>query len=116
MGRKYTDNALTTLAGAINAGSTTLTVATGKGGNFPAVVGHGAPGATPDYFVITMENAGGAREKIRVENRAGGSDVLGSAGFPLVRGYDGTVAQAWNPGDSVDLRLDRSGEQDIEDK
>jgi len=116
MGRKYTDNALTTLASSITAGSTTLTVATGKGNNFPAVTGHGTPGATPDFFVITMEDAARNIEKIRVENRAVASDVLGSAGFPLVRGYDGTIARAWNAGDSVDLRMDKSAAQEHEDK
>lgn len=116
MGRKYTDNALTTLASSITALSTTLNVTTAAGNNFPAVSGHGTPGFTPDYFVITMENAALQREKIRVENRAAGSDTLGSVGFPLVRGYDGTTAMAWSAGDSVDLRVEHSVVQDVEDK
>lgn len=116
MGQKFTDNALTTLASGINAGSTTLTVAAGKGDNFPALTGRGTPGSTPDFFVITMENAAGAREKIRVEHRPAASDTLGSAGFPLVRGYDGTVAQAWILGDSVDLRWEKSEAIDVNDK
>lgn len=116
MGRRYKDNALTTLASSITAVSTTLTVATGKGDNFPAITGAGTPGATPNYFVITLEDASANREKIRVEHRAAASDVLGSAGFPLVRGYDGTTARAWNAGDSVDLRMERVGVQDVEDK
>jgi len=116
MGRRFSDNALTTLASSITAVSTTLTVATGKGNNFPAVTGHGTPGATPDHFIITLEDAAKNIEKIRVENRAVASDVLGSAGFPLVRGYDGTIARAWNAGDSVDLRFDKSEAQDVEDK
>jgi hypothetical protein len=116
MGRKYTDNALTTLASSITAGSTTLNVSTGTGNNFPVITGHGTPGSTPDYFVITLENASLQREKIRVENRAAASDTLGSGGFPLVRGFDGTTAQAWNTGDSVDLRVEHSGFQDQEDK
>lgn len=116
MGRKFTDNALTTLAVSINAIAGTLAVPAGKGDNFPAVVGHGTPGATPDYFVITLEDAAGNREKIRAEQRAAGVDTLGSGGFPLVRGYDGTVARAWTAGDSVDLRWESSEARDLEDK
>src|SRR5574341_184215 len=110
MGRKYTDNALTTLAGAITDTSTTLTVATGKGANFPAITGRGAAGSAVDHFVITMEDSSGNREKIRVEERSG--DVLGSVGYPLVRGYDGTVARSWAVGDSVDPRVERKGIQE----
>lgn len=116
MGRKYSDSALTTLASSITSGSTTLTVPAGKGDNFPITNGHGTPGSTPDFFVITMENSSGAREKIRVEQRASGNDTLGSAGFPLVRGYEGTTAAAWNTGDSVDLRWEGSPAQDHEDR
>src|SRR5258708_1611360 len=99
MGRKYSDNALTTLASSLAIGGTTLAVGAGKGDLYPAIVGHGTPGSTPDFFVITMENAAGTREKIRVEQRAGGVDTLGSAGFPLVRGYDGTTPAALSAGD-----------------
>lgn len=116
MGRKFTDNALTTLATAINAAAQTLAVATGKGDNFPAVTGRGVAGQTPDYFVITMESAAGLREKIRVEQRAAANDTLGSVGYPLIRGYDGTVAQSWAAGDSVDLRWDKSEATDADDK
>ena len=116
MGRKFTDNALTTLAVAVAAVDTTLTVTAGKGDNFPAVTGKGAAGSAIDYFVITLEDAAGNREKIKVEQRAAGSDALGSAGYPLVRGYDGTVARAWSVGDSVDLRVDLSFLRDTDDK
>ena len=112
MGRKYTDNALTTLAGALAIGGTTLTVLTGKGDNFPSIAGRGAAGSALDYFVITMEDAAGNREKIRVEERTAASDVLGSAGYPLARGYDGTAPMAWAAGDLVDLRIERKGIQE----
>lgn len=114
MGRKFTDNALTTLASSITNVSTTLSVAAGKGANFPAVTGRGTPGATPDYYVITLEDSSGNREKIRVEHRA--ADAMGSGGFPLIRGYDGTVARAWNTGDNVDLRWDHSEAEDAHDR
>lgn len=116
MGRKFKDNALTTLASSLTALGQTLTVATGKGDNFPAVTGAGTPGSALDYFVVTLEDASGNREKIKVEARTAGADVLGSVGFPLVRGYDGTSARAWAAGDSVDLRLERAGVQESEDR
>lgn len=116
MGRKFTDNAATTLATSILAGATTLNVPAGKGDNFPAITGRGTPGATLDYFVITMESAGGQREKIRVEHRAAANDTLGSAGYPLVRGYDGTTPRDWTAGDVVDLRWDKSEAEDVDDK
>jgi hypothetical protein len=116
MPRKFSDNAATTLAQALLIGGTTLTVQAGKGDNFPAVIGHGAAGSAPDYFVITLEDAAGNREKVKVEQRAAASDALGSGGYPLVRGYDGTVARAWNIGDVVDLRVDRSEMIDADDK
>jgi hypothetical protein len=116
MTRKYTDNAGTTLAQQLLIGGTTLQVAAGKGDNFPAVTGRGAAGSAPDYFVITLEDAAGNREKIKVEQRAAGNDVLGSVGYPLVRAYDGTVARQWNPGDIVDLRWEKSEAIDVEDK
>lgn len=115
MGRKYTDNAKTVLSGAISAVATTLTVAAGKGDLFPQVTGKGPPGATPNSFVIKLKNAAGVIEKMRVEHRAAGSDVMGSVGFPLIRGYDGTVAQAWSVGDFVSLTIERSAAQGWED-
>jgi hypothetical protein len=116
MTRKYTDNAATTLAQQLLVGGTTLQVAAGKGDNFPAVTGRGAAGSAPDYFILTLEDAALNREKIKVEQRAAGNDVLGSVGYPLVRGYGGTVARGWNVGDIVDLRWEKDEATDIEDK
>lgn len=114
--RKYTDNALTTLATSILAGATTLAVAAGKGANFPQITGRGTPGANPEFFVITMEDLAGNRERIKCEHRAVASDTMGSAGYPLTRGYAGTVARAWAAGDSVDLRWGMDEAQDDNDK
>lgn len=116
MTRKFTDNAATTLATSILAGATTLNVATGKGDNFPAITGRGVAGSAPDNFVVTLENSAGAREKILCEHRAAGNDTLGSAGYPLVRGYDGTTPLPWTAGDVVDLRWDKSEAIDANDK
>lgn len=100
MAQKFSNNAETTLASSITNVSTTLTVATGKGNLFPQVTG-----GAGNYFVITMEDASGNREEIRVDHRGAGSDAFGSGGYPLQRGYHGTTARSWNAGDTVSLRL-----------
>lgn len=99
MGQLFTNNAITTLAAGINATATELTVAPGKGDNFPVVVG-----GSSDFFVITMEDSAGNREFIRVDVRGAASDTLGSATYPLQRGYWSTTARSWLTGDTVDLR------------
>ena len=115
MGRKYKDNSLTTLAAGITAVATQLTVASSTGNRFPQVTGQGTPGSATDYFVITLEDSSNNIEKIRVENRDPSSDILGSIGYPLVRGYDGTVARSWSTGDLVDLRWEQTAANTAED-
>jgi microcystin-dependent protein len=100
MAIKFANNAETTLASSITNVSTTLTVATGKGDLFPQITG-----GDGHYFVLTMEDASGNREEIKVEHRAAASDVMGSGGYPLTRGHNSTSARAWNSGDIVSLRL-----------
>lgn len=97
MPRLFTDNAITTLATGITGVETEMTVAAGKGAGFPVVDGTDA-----NYFVITMEDAAGELEFIRVDHRVG--DVLGSVTYPNTRDYDGSSAQAWIADDTVDLR------------
>lgn len=99
MAIQFSDNALTTLATSINNVATTLTVAAATGDGFPQVTGGGS-----DYFVLTMEDASGNREFIRVDHRAAASDVMGSGGYPLQRGYWGSTARSWAAGDGVDCR------------
>lgn len=99
MGIKFTDNAQTTLYQGIGATDTLLQVAPGKGNNFQALTG-----GSGHYTVITMEDALGNREFIRVDHRPLGSDVLGSVGYPCTRAYWGSTARAWSAGDTVDCR------------
>lgn len=114
--RKFKDNAQTTLASSITALSTTLSVLAGKGDNFPTLTGRGVAGSNPEFSVITLEDSAGNRERIKVEQRAAGSDVLGSGGYPLIRGYGGSAARAWNAGDTVDLRWGADDAEDDNDK
>jgi len=93
----FTNNALTTLAANISNSDTVVTVAASTGGNFPSVTGGGG-----DYFVITMEDASGNREFIKVETRS--TDTFGDGSYPCTRGYWSSTPRAWVAGDSVDLR------------
>jgi len=101
MGIKLTNNALTKLASGISGTDTTLAVTPGTGSRFPVLNPYNAN----DYFVVTMENAAGDREFIRVDYRASGSDTMGNGTYPCTRGYWGSSARAWVAGDSVDIRL-----------
>lgn len=81
----FTNNAVSLLAAPITAGATSLTVMAGYGALFPQ------PAAPNEYFLVTLENqTGTAREIVRVNGRTG--DTLTG----LVRGQEGTVAQAWS--------------------
>jgi hypothetical protein len=89
------DNAETTLASGINNSATALSVNAGDGAKFPTVVG-----GSGDYFRVTLRNASGVIERIKVTEHSAASDS-----FPtVVRAQEGTSAVTWNAGDSVALR------------
>lgn len=94
MGVLYANNASTTLATAITSAATSLTVATNKGSLFPVITG-------TDYFYVTLTNAGGAVEIVKVTARSG--DV-----FTVIRAQDGSTASSWAAGDSVELRITKA--------
>ena len=89
---QFTNNASTTLASNVLIGATSLTVATGYGSLFPTLAGS-------QYFYCTLSNAAATLIEI-VKVTARTSDT-----FTIVRGQDGTSAQAWTAGDKVELRL-----------
>ncbi len=89
---QFTNNASTTLASNVLIGATSLTVATGYGSLFPTLAGS-------QYFYCTLSNAAATLIEI-VKVTARSSDT-----FTIVRGQDGTAAQAWTAGDKVELRL-----------
>ena len=91
----YANNARSTLAASITASQTALTVAPGDGGLFPYPAGG-------DVFYATLANqTESATEIVRVNARSADT-------FTVVRGQDGTSAQAWAAGDKVELRLTRA--------
>jgi hypothetical protein len=96
---KFTNNAATTLAGAINSSVTSLSVSSGAGALFPTLGGS-------DYFYCTLTNTLGAVEIIKVTARSVDN-------FTIVRGQDGTTAASWSLGDKVELRLVAASLNDI---
>lgn len=101
MGILFSDNAATTLAAGISDTDTIITVAPSAGANFPAVTG-----GSGNYFVITLEDAMGNREFVKVEHRSG--DTFGSVGFPCTRGFWNDSGKypprSWTPTTVVDIR------------
>lgn len=87
----YSNNASSTLASSISNSATTVTVASGEGGLFPAV-------SSPDYFYATLDNNAGGVEIVKVTARSG--DI-----FTVVRGQDNTGPLAFNAGAKFELRL-----------
>jgi len=92
---KWTNNASSTISdvGGIAAGDTSMTVDTGEGDLFPAVT-------APHYFMVTLVDASGNREIVKVTARASGSDT-----FTIDRAEEGTIARAFAQGSAVELRV-----------
>lgn len=90
----FTNNAVSLLAAPISASNTSLTVMAGLGNLYP----NPGPG---EYFLVTLEDqAGSAREIIRVNSRSG--DTFSG----LVRAQEGTIAQAWSASLGSDTLVD----------
>lgn len=97
MGRPlYTNNAASSLAFGITTSDTSLQVVDGMGSLFPTPT-------SGDYFYCTLTSIStGALEIVKCTARSG--DV-----FTVVRGQEGTTAQAYNMGDNVQLRITAAG-------
>lgn len=83
------NNAYATIASAVAAVDTTITVQSGKGALFAV--------SAPYYTYATIENSAGDIEIVKVTAVSG--DVL-----TVVRAQDGTIARAWNIGDVIECR------------
>lgn len=86
----FTNNAVGQLAGSITAGAVSLTVGSGEGALFPNPSGS-------QYFYATIFDGVGNMEIVKVTARSTNT-------FTIVRGQDGTIAQAWDAADYVELR------------
>jgi len=89
------NNAKSTLAAAIGALDTTLTVASGTETLFPSPSGG-------DYFYVTLEDSTGTvREIVKVTACSGTT-------FTIVRAQDGTLANIFALGSIVELRINKA--------
>jgi len=88
----FTNNAATGLVSPISSSATTLTVNGGSGTLFPNPTGG-------NYFMITLISSGsGNMEIVQCTARSGDT-------FTIVRAQEGTTAQSFAIGDSVQLRI-----------
>ena len=99
MGVLFSNNASAPIATNISATDTTITLAGGQGGEFPAPL-------SGDHFYATLTNAANQIEIIRVVNRTG--NVV-----TVLRGQEGTAARAYLAGDLIELRVTAQGLNDI---
>jgi len=95
MAIKWTNNASTTLASSISAVATTITVASSGGSLFPTL-------GAGDYFYATLVDSSNNLEIVKVTDRTG--DVM-----TVVRGQEGTTANAYVGGDKFELRPTAAG-------
>lgn len=95
----FSNNASSLLAASIDADDLTIQVASGFGALFPN------PGAG-EFFVVTLENAAGDIEHVRIASRASDLLTVASGG----RGQEGSTAQAWTNGLArVECRMTKGG-------
>ncbi len=96
MSYRAKNNSFGQLASGLSAGATSMTLQAGQGDRFPVI-------ANPDYTFVTLEDAAGNREIVKVTARNAASDVM-----TIVRAQEGTVARGWSAGDVVELRMTAS--------
>lgn len=91
MPMKLTNDAVSTLAAAIAATDTVISIVVGDAGRFPAL-------AEGDWFPLTIVDAGSNTEIVRVTARASGT-------LTVVRAQEGTTAKDFAAGARVDIRM-----------
>ncbi|MFZ6813536.1 hypothetical protein ACO0K3_03645 [Undibacterium sp. Rencai35W] len=92
MTQLYANNGQSTLSASATALDTTLFIQPGHGGRFPTIAG-------ADYFFVTLENAAGNIEVVKVTTHAANATSM-----IVTRGQQGTTARAWASGDLLELR------------
>ena len=85
----FSNNAVTTLANALDSTSTSMTVVDGS--QFPAISGS-------NFTFVTLQDISQNREIVKVTNISGNV-------FTIVRAQDNTTASSFIVGDKVELRL-----------
>ena len=99
MGIKFSNNAKTTLSGALTSSATTCTVSDAS--VFPTIGSY-------DYFYMTLEDVNLNREIVKVT-------AVSSNTLTITRAQDDTTARAFSNGDKAELRLTTKGLQDVVD-
>ena len=94
-GLLFTNNASAALASSITTSSTTITVTTGAGAQFPAITGG-------NYFYATLTDSSNNLEIVKVTART--TDVL-----TVVRAQESTTARAYAAADKIELRVTAAG-------
>ena len=100
---QFANNAATTLLSTVSSSATSLSLATGTGALFPSAINGTGP-----YGYLTLVSASNAAifEIVKITNISGDS-------LTVVRGQDGTTAQAFNIGDKAEMRICRAMLQDF---
>lgn len=103
MSQLFKNNAKSRLASAISSAATSFTIVTGEGSLFPTLP------LGDDHMLVTLENAAGDKEIVKIIERSGdtfsiGSIPGGSAGI-LGRAQESTTAINFEAQDLVELRL-----------
>jgi len=88
---KLKNNASGTLATAVSASDTGVSLTTGNGANFPTLT-------APDYFYATLASSGGTTEVVKVTARSGDS-------LTVVRAQESTTAQSFAAGSRIEMRV-----------
>ena len=92
---KFANNASATLASGITNTQTSLSVSTGQGALFPALL-------AGEYFYATLVDPSNNIEVVKVTARSGDA-------FTIVRGQDSTTARTYASGDKIEVRLSAAG-------
>ena len=100
MAIRFTNNAATTLSSGINASVTSIPLTDGSA--FPAL------GPSDDYAYVTIADSNNI-EVVKVTSRSGNT-------LTVVRGQDGTTANAFASGEKVELRLPAIALNDVAEK
>lgn len=92
MPQLFTNNATSTIVGALGSGTATITVQTGDGAKFPSPSG-------VDFAILTLTQADAESTWEEVTLTARSGDVL-----TVTRGTEG-AASVWSDGDKIELRI-----------
>jgi len=98
MSIKFANNAFGTLNAGISSSDTSITLSSGQGARFPALL-------TDEYFYITLIDTSNNLEVVKCTARS--TDVL-----TIVRAQDNTTARAFVIGDRVELRVTAAALED----